>query len=293
MRVGVVVNPTAGKGRGAGAAAEIAQELAANNHDLIDLSATSYESALTNAKQAIATKSIDALLVAGGDGMAHLGVNACAETDVPMGLIPRGTGNDSARALQIPLGQAAVKHVIERLQTPRRVDAMRVTSSKGEFFSFGSVSAGFDALVNQRANRWTFPKGASRYQLAMVAELANFKPISYRVQLDGEKREFKAMLCAVANASSFGGGMLIAPEATVDDGLLDLFVVHEISRLELIRIFPKVYSGGHVGHPAVEFVRAKSIHLEAHQMPAFADGEWVGHAPLSITVCAGALLAAA
>jgi diacylglycerol kinase (ATP) len=127
----------------------------------------------------------------------------------------------------------------------------------------------------------------------MVAELANFKPIQYRVQADGKKLEFKAMLCAVANASSFGGGMLIAPEAKVDDGLLDLFVVHEISRPELIRIFPKVYTGGHVDHPAVEFIRAKSIHLEAASMPAFADGESAGHAPLSVTVCPNSLVVAA
>ena len=293
MRVGVVVNPTAGKGRGASALEEINAALLAAKHQAISLSANSYEAALSNAKQAVQKDEIDALIVAGGDGMAHLGVNACAETDVPLGLIPRGTGNDSARALGIPLGSEAVEHVVDRLGQTRRVDAMRVMSSVGEFFAFGTVSAGFDALVNQRANRWKFPKGPSRYQIAMVAELANFKPIQYRVQADGKKLEFKAMLCAVANASSFGGGMLIAPEAKVDDGLLDLFVVHEISRPELIRIFPKVYTGGHVDHPAVEFIRAKSIHLEAASMPAFADGESAGHAPLNVTVCPNSLVVAA
>jgi diacylglycerol kinase (ATP) len=293
MRVGVVVNPTAGKGRGASALPEITDALALAAHQQVNLSANNYADALANAKRAISSGKIDALLVAGGDGMAHLGVNACAESDVPLGLIPRGTGNDSARALGIPLGENSIQHVIDHLEKPRRVDAMNVRSSTGQFFSFGTVSAGFDALVNQRANGWSFPKGASRYPIAMLAELANFKPISYQVQVDGEKRSFKAMLCAVANASSYGGGMLIAPEAKVDDGLLDLFVVHEISRPELIRIFPKVYTGRHVSHPAVEFVRAKSFHIEAHQMPVFADGEATGHSPLSVTVRPGALVVAA
>lgn len=293
MRVGIVVNPTAGRGRGASALPEIDSALSAANHAVINLSAATFADALTNAKQAIASGRIDALVVAGGDGMAHLGVNACAESNVPLGLIPRGTGNDSARALGIPFGESAVQHVIDRLENTRRVDCMKVTSSSGEFFTFGTVSAGFDALVNQRANSWSFPKGPSRYQLAMLAELANFKPIQYRVIVDGDKREFKAMLCAVANASSFGGGMLIAPEAKVDDGLLDLFVVHEISRPELIRIFPKVYTGGHVTHAAVEFIRAKSLHIDAHQMPVFADGEAAGHAPVTVTVCPGSLLVAA
>jgi diacylglycerol kinase (ATP) len=291
MRLGLVVNPTAGKGKAHATAPTIESALRAAGHDLVQLSADSYQQALKNAKDAIKARRIDGLIVAGGDGMAHLAANVCAETAVPFGLLPVGTGNDSARALGMPLGNLseALTHLVERLSAPRTIDVMRVSSSAGEFYSCGSVSAGFDALVNQRANSWVFPKGPSRYQLAMVAELANFKPIRYRLLVDGQKREFKAMLCAVANAASFGGGMLIAPEAKVDDGELDLFIVHEISRPELIRVFPKVYTGAHVTHPAVELVRAKSIHLEAAQMPAFADGEAVGHAPLSITVVPGGL----
>mgnify|MGYP000004555273 CR=1 FL=1 len=291
MRLGLVVNPSAGKGKASAAAPAIERALRDAGHELVVLSGGHYWQALQNAKTAVAAKTIDGLITAGGDGMAHLGVNACAGSEVAFGLVPVGTGNDAARALGMPLESldAALTHLLDHLHSPRRVDAMRASSSTGEFYSFCSVSAGFDALVNHRANRMRFPKGPSRYQVAMLAELANFKPIEYQLLVDGQKRHFRAMLCAVANASSYGGGMLIAPEAKIDDGLLDLFIVHEISRPELIKVFPKVYTGEHVSHPAVELVRARSIHIEAAQMPAFADGEAVGHVPLSVTVEPGAL----
>jgi diacylglycerol kinase (ATP) len=112
--------------------------------------------------------------------------------------------------------------------------------------------------------------------------------------IDGQVRQFDAMLCVAANAQSFGGGMLIVPHADVNDGFFDLLILHKISRPELIRVFPKVFSGKHVTHPAVEFVRCQELHLEAISqvhgaMPCFADGEAKGHSPLKITMHAGAL----
>jgi diacylglycerol kinase (ATP) len=166
---------------------------------------------------------------------------------------------------------------------------VKANTSTGEFWFFGTISAGFDALVNQRANRWRWPKGPSRYTLAMVAELASFKPIHYEATIDGEHRSFQAMLCAVANSESFGGGMRVAPNAIIDDGLLELFIVHSISRPEFIKVFPKVFTGEHIHHPAVEIIQAKHVKISSGNMPAYSDGEAVGSSPVSAQIMPGSL----
>ncbi|AOY56329.1 hypothetical protein A4Z71_05065 [Candidatus Rhodoluna planktonica] len=284
MRFGLVVNPTAGSGHGRLVADQVLPILARAG-ELVDLSAENYQSAAVKVRQAIDDGAVDSIVVVGGDGMAHLGANLCADKPVHLGIIPAGTGNDSAETLGIPKDPvAAAEYLISRLSSPRRVDTGYASTSSQSFNFLGTVSAGFDALVNRRANQMRWPKGPSRYQLAMLAELASFKPIRYHAVIDGQEREFDAMLCAVANSGQFGGGMKIAPQASIDDGYLDLFIVHSISRPELIKVFPKVYSGAHVSHPAVEFVRARHIQLQSGDMPAYSDGEYVGNSPITATI---------
>jgi diacylglycerol kinase (ATP) len=249
------------------------------------------DEANSNARHAINDGKIDGLIVVGGDGISHLGVNIACDTGIALGIIAAGTGNDLARSIGMPEGDvvAGTHAVLDKLESPRKVDAIKAHSSTGQFWFFGTASAGFDALCNQRANEMSWPKGQRRYDIAMVLELAKFKPIHYEATIDGEHRSFDAMLCAVANGPAFGGGMLIAPDAKVDDGELDLFIVHAMSRIELLKVFPKVYTGRHVTHPAVEFVRAKSVKLSSGNMPVYSDGEARGHSPLTATVVPGAL----
>jgi diacylglycerol kinase (ATP) len=283
-RLGLIINPTSGKGNG-----KVHGELAKQTFldagvEVIDLSAASYEEARANGVKAISEGQLDGLVVAGGDGMAHLGVNLCAGTKVPMGLIACGTGNDAARTLGLPLvdGAAGAKAIMA--YNTRQIDLGHGKNSDRAFYFFGSISAGFDAVVNARANKWTWPKGPSRYILAMLRELTVFKPLKYSAVIDGVKRNVEAMLCAVANAKSFGGGMLIAPEASIEDGELDLFIVHPLSRPAFLKMFPKVYTGAHVTHPAVEILRTKSLSLDAGSIPTFADGEYVGNKPMEISI---------
>ena len=287
--IGVVINPTSGKGKGAKISDAVWTAL--SEVATVDLSGASYSEAFENARSAVASDSISALLVVGGDGMVHLGVNACANSSVPLGIVAAGTGNDSATVLGLPTDDAAaaVRVALASVRSPRQVDLIRGETGDGEFYSLGTVSAGFDALVNARANRMTWPKGPSRYQVAMVLELMRFKGIAYRTVVDGMERRIEAMLCAVANTHSFGGGMMIAPHAKFDDGMADLFIVHKISRLTLLRIFPKVFTGGHVTHPAVEFVAAQEIYLDSGDTPVYSDGEYVGQSPLSTRIVPGAL----
>ncbi|MEY4348989.1 MAG: hypothetical protein RL719_286 [Actinomycetota bacterium] len=284
QQIGLIINPTSGKGNG-----KVHGELAKKTFidagvDVLDLSADSFEAAKAKAQAAIKSGKLDGLVVAGGDGMAHMGVNLCAGTDLPMGLIACGTGNDAARTLGLPVvdGAAGARVIMENIT--RRIDLGHGSNEDRDFYFFGSLSAGFDAVVNARANKWSWPKGPSRYILAMLRELAVFKPLKYTAIVDGAKREIEAMLCAVANSRSFGGGMLIAPEASIEDGELDLFIVHPLSRPAFLKMFPKVYTGGHVTHPAVEIVRAKNLSINAGNVPTFADGEYVGNKPVTIKI---------
>jgi diacylglycerol kinase (ATP) len=291
MRIGLIINPSSGRGKGAARGKLVLQTLAERGQEFVNLSGNTMDEANANARHAINDGSIDGLVVVGGDGIAHLGVNIACDTGISLGIIAAGTGNDLARSIGMPEGDvvAGTHAVLDKLDSPRRVDAIKASSSTGDFWFFGTASAGFDALCNQRANQMSWPKGQRRYDIAMVLELAKFKPIHYEATIDGQHRSFDAMLCAVANGPAFGGGMLIAPEANVEDGLLDLFIVHAMSRLELLKVFPKVYTGRHVTHPAVEFVRAKSVKLSSGNMPVYSDGEARGHSPLTATVVPGAL----
>lgn len=290
-RLGVIINPAAGNGAGR-VEGEIAIAELQRESEVLDLTGNSMTDSKNRARAAIADQVLDGLVVVGGDGMVHLGVNLCAEAGIPLGIIAAGTGNDAARSLGLPIGDAVAgaRVVLNNLRQPRTVDLVCASSATQKFFFFGSVAIDFSSLVNQRANSWKWPKGPSRYKLAMLAELAAFKPIHYRAEIDGVTREFEAMLCSINNSAYFGGGMKVAPAACLDDGQLDMFIVKKISRFELIKVFPKVYTGDHVTHPAVEFIRAKKITLTPSvKMPAYSDGEPVGFAPVTAEIAPGAL----
>jgi diacylglycerol kinase (ATP) len=292
MRVGLVINPTAGGNKGAMAGESVRAVLATSSHEIIDLSGESYEAAKATIKAAIANKAIDALVLVGGDGMAHLGVNVCANTKVPMAIAPAGTGNDSAGIFGMPMNDpaASTKLILENLSSPKAIDAIEIEHSLGKTWALGSASAGFDALVNARANKMTWPAGPMKYYLAMLLELASFKAIKYRSKIDGVAKDFEAMLCVVSNSGVFGGGMLVVPEASVTDAKLDLLILNKISRFKLVKIFPRVYKGTHVTDPSVELLEATKVEIAAEGMPIYSDGEYVGQAPFKATVVPASLL---
>lgn len=222
--------------------------------------------------------------------MMSLALQALAGTRTPLGVVAVGTGNDFAHTLGLPVRDpaAAGKLAAEALKGNRirDVDLGRV----GERW-FGTVLAsGFDSRVNDRGNRMRWPGGRFRYDLAMIAELAAFKPIPYRITLDGgEVREIEATLVAVGNGSSYGGGMRICSGARTDDGLFDVTVVGDCTRTTLLRVFPKVYRGTHLSHPKVSTHRVRTITLQADGVTGYADGEPLGALPLTAQCVPGAV----
>ncbi|MEV0873663.1 diacylglycerol kinase [Streptomyces sp. NPDC049950] len=283
------VNPTAGSGRGARAAQPAASALRDAGFSVRTVLGEDADNALRRAREAVAGGT-GALITVGGDGMMSLALQAVAGTATPLGAVAVGTGNDFARALGLPIRDpaAAGRLAAEALKagTVRSIDLGRV----GERW-FGSVLAsGFDSRVNDRGNRMRWIGGRFKYDLAILAELAAFRPIPYRLRLDdGPVTEVEATLIAVGNGTTYGGGMRICADAVMDDGLLDVTVVGDCSRTTLLKVFPKVYRGTHLGHPAVTVHRVSSISLAAAGVTAYADGEPLGPLPLDVTCVPGAV----
>lgn len=283
------VNPTAGRGRGAHAAQPAASALRAAGFSVRTVLGENARDALARAR-AVVEDGTGALIAVGGDGMAGLALQAVAGTRTPFGLVAVGTGNDFARALGLPVRDpaAAGRLIAEALKGGRLRD---IDLGRADGRLFGTVLAsGFDSRVNDRGNRMRWPAGRLKYDLAMLAELAAFRPFPYRITLDdGAVREVEATLVAVGNGSSYGGGMRICPGADLTDGLFDITVVGDCSRTTLLRVFPSVYRGTHVSHPKVTVLRAAQVEVVAEGVTGYADGEPLGPLPLTARCVPGAV----
>jgi diacylglycerol kinase (ATP) len=289
QRVALIVNPTSGKGVGRDMGSQTLRLLREAGHDVVDVSGSTYQQARSQALAAVAD-GVDTVVVVGGDGMVHLGVNVCAGTGSRLAVVAAGTGNDFARNLGLPVRDPAAAVALLTAGRTRQVDLGRISHGvAGEKWFGGVLGAGFDAVVNERARRMTWPRGQMRYNLAVLRELPVFRPIPYAIELDGHRIETRAMLVAVANTTSFGGGMRVCPDADVADGLFDVMIVHALSVPAFLRVFPKVYSGAHTTHPAVEIHRARRVRLEASGIHSQADGESFAELPIDAEVVPGAL----
>jgi diacylglycerol kinase (ATP) len=282
--IALLTNPAAGKGKGGAVRDHALARLRSAGLSVRSLQGRNADEALDLAHQCVA-EGVDALVVCGGDGMVHLAVQAVATTTTPLGIIPSGTGNDVARYFDIPRKDpVAAANVVVAGRT-RTVDLAR----SGSRYFVTVLAAGFDAVVNERANRMTWPKGQMRYNLATLAELRVFQPLPYILQVDDRQIELEAMLVAVGNGPSFGGGLRITEGALLDDGMLDVVIIKPMSKTGLIRTYPKLFKGTHVTHPQYEHHLARSVTVAAPGIVSYADGERFGPLPLTVECAPGAL----
>lgn len=342
-QLGVVVNPTAGKGRGAKVGDAVINRLHDSGHNVWNLSGRSADLALEHVKRA-QVNGLDALVVVGGDGMVHLGIQAVAGTDTPLGVVPMGTGNDFATAIGLPVAEPtkAVNNLLAALDAGpdgvKAYDAIRACGTglnppynkpfgdpdHGRWVA-GAVSAGLDAAVNARANAMLRPKGSSRYILAALAELAVYKSWPYLIDIEqvvNERAELahildfigmhdlgpdpsgngrrlqwhsSGALVTAANSPIIGGGIVVAPNASVTDGYMDLVLAGDIGKAGAAKMFPEMMAGGkHANSKDVRIVRCRAVTIQpgqgtVHLPAAYADGEFLGTLPLHAELRPGAL----
>jgi diacylglycerol kinase (ATP) len=296
-RVVVAINPSASFGAKSAIGPALVQTLRGEGHEVQSLTEPTWLELLASARAAVKSKP-DALVVVGGDGIVNLGANLVAGTKVPLGIIPSGTGNDMARALGIPFDntEGAIQVLTDALQNgPRTIDAARIsyiddaTGEKAQRWFLCALSAGFDAIVNERANNMRNPKGPSRYIIALMIELAKLRPIAYTLTLDGRVIKTQGSLVSLGNGISLGGGMNITPNAKLDDGLLDVLIVKPLGRVAFMRIFPRVFKGEHLTDPRVTVEQAKHVRIEADGVTAYGDGERIGRLPIDVELVPGAV----
>jgi diacylglycerol kinase (ATP) len=232
----------------------------------------------------------DLIVVAcGGDGTVHLAVNSLPDMQIPVAVVPLGTGNDFARFV-------GIKNPLEGLRvlgdgSATTMDHGVISVSDGETRKFvGVASCGFDAQVNERANRYWGPTGTLKYLLALLVELGKLSARELEILIPGETRRCEKMtLVAIGNTSSYGGGMKMCPTANAHDGAFEVTFVAKVSRRVLLRVLPKVFWGTHVKHPLVTQTSCTKIAISGESFPVYADGERVGVGPVSVHVVAGGL----
>ena len=279
----VAINPHSGHGKGAALGKRVTEYLSSKKAPYTVFSAQSSSQLRNEIEVALDTKTFEGVISVGGDGLAHLILQLAVPRLIPFAIIPAGTGNDIVRTLGWSLTDFSgyLDHVIST--DAKTIDLGNVDS---EWFA-AILSTGFDSVVNERANSLKWPKGPQRYNAAIALELPKFAPIEYQITVDSMNITTEAMLIAVGNGRSYGGGMLVCPQAQINDGLFDVMILEPVSKIEFLKVFPKVFSGSHINHPAVKTFRTQKISIVAEAV-AYADGERIGRAPVSAECIASA-----
>ena len=289
-RVTVLTNPMAGHGNAPHAAERAITRFQELGIDVVAIVGRDGTHARELAAQAVADGT-DAFVVIGGDGVIRLALQVLARSDIPLGIVPAGTGNDHAREFALPTADPAAAVDVIAAGRTETVDLGLIRGPDGSQTWFGTIAAtGFDSLVSDRVNRMRWPHGRMRYNVAMIAEITKLRPLPFRLVFDGQ-REIVAdlTLAAFGNTRSYGGGMLICPNADHSDGMLDVTMVRAGSRTKLIRLFPTVFTGTHIDLDEVTTERARTVTVESPRINAYADGDYVCPLPVEISAVPAAL----
>ena len=280
----LAINPISGRGRARRQAKVASGYFLSRGIDVLEIEGESLQDFREKLLNALDELDVSGVIAFGGDGFIHEIIQHITPRQIALGVIPCGTGNDFARSIgifKLPL--------MRQLELIKQGVATQIDLGRVEEKWFAAIlSSGFDALVNDRANTMRWPRGRMRYNIAMVEKLIALRPHHYRIRVDENYMDVQATLVTVANGPSYGGGMNVCPDASITDGLFDVMVLGKVSRIELLKVFPKVYRGAHVGHPAVTFYRCSEVEIQGSGS-SFADGEPVAQLPLKAHCVSAAL----
>lgn len=282
MTVHVLGNPAA-RG-GTGDVETVVDQLRSRGLDAELLEATSAAAAEGAAAEAVAAGA-ERIVAVGGDGLVRIALQAVAETDVVLGLVPQGTGNDFARALGL-LGGSLDDRVSSALDPGVPVDAMR--TNHGWVASVATM--GFAGDVTARANGLRWPRGAQRYTVATLLQLPRLRTVTATVEIDGVVHDAPTTMMSIGNTSYFGGGMKTCPGVTPTDGRLEVVVIGDVGRGTFLRVFPTVFSGRHVRHRDVTVHSCTSVTIASDDdVLMWADGDELGPLPVTCEAVPGAV----
>ena len=282
MHLKVIYNPTAGRGKARRWVREVEEALRARGARA-DCEPSTGPDDLVRIAAESSRAGYDRVVVMGGDGTLNLALREFDLAKGTLALIPTGSGNDFARTAAIP------RNIREACDTVlngrvREVDVARANGLR----YLGVAGLGFDSEVAELANRGVkFLRGSAVYLYAILRVLPRFTPRRVRIRTDNGAREQAIMFAAIGNTPQYGGGIRITPDASMDDGLLDACIVHETTRVQLLKTLPLAYSGAHVKKPYVEITRGRTFHFDSDQaMAVYADGEPITRTPVTFDLSA-------
>lgn len=294
MKLAVVANPTARAGTGLRESLRALDRLRERAGGLLNVyTADSPGAAATLIKQ-LREEKPDALVVVGGDGTVHMAANLLADSGIALGIIPAGTGNDFAGATGIPKDPIAAADVIFDGKTAS-LDLGEVTHEDGtrEFFTT-VLACGFDSKVGDRANSMRWPRGESRYNIAIGIEFFRLRPLPLSLRWIDEHGNSgedpgPLILSAIGNTHCYGGGIPICPTADPQDGMLEITIVGPGKKPHLLKILLSAFKGGHVNYDEVATHRVREVTLSSPELNAYADGDYLGTLPARVVARPGAL----
>ncbi len=279
----LLVNPASAHGRTLKLLPAIEQELDERRIAFRVERTRGLEDGVERALQAVEADEVP--VVISGDGLVGAVGGAMAGSETPLGIVPGGRGNDLARVLGIPDDPIAAVAVLAAGES-RRID---VGEANGKRF-LGIVSVGFDSECNRLANEVTFVRSNLVYVYSLFRILLTWKPARFTIRTESERIRTSGYSISVANNSTFGGGMRIAPQAELDDGLLDVITVGEVGKLRFVANLRKVFNGTHIDDEQVSMFRASRVEITASRpFPVYADGEHLTDLPVSVRVLPRAL----
>lgn len=280
----LIVNPSSGGGKGKRVADQVIALLRSRSIEFIAVVENSEKATKEQLATVLAERQLQGVMAVGGDGLVHLIIQYLAHTNIPLLVFPAGTGNDFVRAQGFSLTH--FDYILDyALNHPSTTIDL---GNLGSQYFVDILSTGFDSIVNERANRISWLKGPAKYNLAIAYELPFFKPRNYQFTIDDKDFSTEAMLIAVANGNSYGGGMQVCPHASMTDGVFDIMILRPVSKAHFIKIFPRVFNGSHISDPAVEIRRGQHVSINADAI-AYADGERIGSLPITADIEQGAL----
>lgn len=223
------------------------------------------------------------IVACGGDGTVNLAVNAIANLSVKFAVLPMGTGNDFARHLGLKNLNTALQAINQGKVLPADLGEVQLIDGHIKYFA-AVASCGFDAQVNEVANKMVGPNGPIKYLAAVFRQLRQLNPIQVTVKTIERELVGRFTLVAIGNTSSYGGGMQITPAAQIADGQFALTIVDAVNRRTLVKVLPQVFIGRHVFHPKVSVDQTSRVHISGDAFPVYADGERLGLGPATFTV---------